>query len=138
MCPASLYPPVPASREDAKPCKIPAGFDRPSLSFNKFILVIAGGFALLREHQMPLPSPIFLAFLAWQMKQISWLLIVSLLFHSLPFIFLLKFALCLFPSLTVPTSAPRSFTDLLRQLRIWPAVILFLVLVVGFKVVEAH
>lgn len=72
------------------------------------------------------------------MKQISWLLIVSLLFHSLPFIFLLNFALCLFPSLTVPTSAPRSFTDLLRQLRIWRAVILFLVLVVGFKVVEAH
>lgn len=30
------------------------------------------------------------------------------------------------------------FTDLLRQLRIWPAAILFSVLVVGFKVVEAR
>lgn len=55
MCPARLYPPVPASREGAKPCKIPTGFDRPSLSFNKFILGIARGFALLRERQMPFP-----------------------------------------------------------------------------------
>lgn len=74
------------------------------------------------------------------MKQICWLLIVSLLFQSLLFIFLLNFVCIYFLLWQFPPSPPppRSFTDLLRQLGIWPAAILFAVLLVGFKVVEAH